>query len=635
MSRSARIQLIVFAIVLALLATPFLVPVNTYRDAIEMAASHALNRDVQIRGPLHLSLYPDIGLKLSDVSIGNLPGAPNPEMIRAGTVVVGAKLEPLLSGRLEVTELTLEKPVIRLETGKNGETNWRFAREPKSGAPADAAALNRIGFSHLNIRDGEIDYANAQTGKQAVLKNVSLSLDMPDVAMPTLALPLSFDGSLAYNGEKLNVDGRLDNFGALLNGRSTGARLSIGSNIINADFMGMIGSGGISGALKMGAHSVRSFAAWLGHPMPPGNGFGLVALEGAFASRDGVYTLSHAHLAFDSMNLNGDFTFDTNPATLTLKARGNIDRLDLNPYLAPGASDDTVTAAKAKAQNPEAPLSLGGLKTVNADVTLVVGGLVLPNLKLDQAVVKASLNNGVLKADLSDITCYGGNGKAMLTVDTSGAEPVFHHRLEVNGLKVRPFLADIMGVKRIAGTGAVRLEISSHGATEQEIVKNLDGKGEIHFADGAISGADLAAVARLVQTVLTGELPPDAAGNAAETPLRSASASFAIENGVLRSNDVQLLNPTLEIDGRGGADLASHMLDFHFAPKLHPPLDGGSKREALRGGDLGVPFFVKGLWERPRYGAELGGLTKTLVNGLQSGNLSLKSILGTQKQTDH
>src|SRR5579864_8123874 len=126
MSRSVRIQLIVFAAILALVATPFLLPVNTYRAAIESTASRALNRDVQIRGPLHLSLYPDIGLKLSNVSIGNLPGAPNPEMIRAGTVVVGARIAPLLSGRLEVTELTLEKPLIRLETGKNGETNWSF-----------------------------------------------------------------------------------------------------------------------------------------------------------------------------------------------------------------------------------------------------------------------------------------------------------------------------------------------------------------------------------------------------------------------------------------------------------------------------------------------------------------------------
>jgi AsmA protein len=639
MSRSVRIQLFVFAVILAILAAPFLIPVNAYRGPLERSASRALSREVHIKGPLHLTVYPDIGLSLSDVSVGNVAGARNPQFLTAEHVIVGAKIAPLFSGHLEVTELTLQKPAIHLETGKNGASNWTFGREPESGRPADAAALNRIGFSHLNIRDGEITYSDAQTGKNTEISDVSLSLDMPDVARATLALPLTLDGALTYHGEKLKISGRLDNFGALLNARNTGGRLSIGSNVINADFTGTLGTEGVSGALKLGAHSVRSFAAWLGSPMPPGNGFGLVALEGQFTGRDGVYSLTHTHVAFDSMNLNGDIAFDTNPDILAVKGHASLDRLDVNPYLAPGASDDTVTAAKAKTAHPDAPLALGGLKALNADMTLVVGGLVLPNAKLDQAIVKVALNKGVLKADLTSITAYGGTGKGNLMVDASGATPVLHGALEMSGIKAQPFLTDALDIRKISGTGTVNFDLSSRGDSATSITKALNGKSEIRIADGAISGVDLAAVARVVQTALAGDVPGDIAGDGAKTPFSRLGASFTIQNGLMRSDDIQLVSPVVQMNGRGVVDLPAHALELHFDPKPVKPIPG------LRLADIGVPFFVKGPWEKPHYGPDVRGLAKTIAEKLERNGaapldlltqpgLSLKSILGTDKRTN-
>jgi len=628
MSRSVRIHLIVFAVILAVLATPFLIPLNTYRAPLEAAASRALSREVHIKGPLHLTLYPQLGISLSDVGIANVPGARNPQMMTAAEVVVGARIVPLFSGRLEVTELTLNKPAIHLEVAKNAAPNWTFGRD-NSGKPADASLLNRIGFSHINIADGEVTYYNAASEKSAALSNVSLSLQMPDSGAATLARPLTLDGSLTYNGEKLKIDGRLDNFGALLNARSTGARISIQSNVINAEFTGGLGTDeSLSGALKLGAHSVRSFAAWLGHPLPPGNGFGLIALEGQFAARDGVYSLSHTHLAFDSMNLNGEVAIDTNPDVLTLKGQVSIDRVDINPYLAPGAHDDTVVAAAAKAGQPDAPLALHGLKTVNADLTLIIGGLVLPQIKLDQ---------GVLKADMTSITAYGGTGRGSLTVDASGDVLSLHHELDIAKIKMQPFLAEMMGVNRITGTGGVKFDLSSRGETVKAIVKDLNGKGEIRVADGNVSGVDLAAVGHVVQAVLTGEVLNNVTGGNAKTSFAKLGASFAIRNGIMHSDDIQLDSPTVLMSGHGDVDLSARTLEFHFEPKAAKGIP------VLRLADIGAPFYVKGPWEKPSYGPDVRNLAKTIVEKLGDDGaqgldiltkpgLSLKSLLGTQKR---
>ena len=641
MSRSTRIQLIVLAVVLAVLATPFLIPLSMYRGQIEAAASRALSRQVHIGGPLHLTVYPDIGISLSDVQVANVPGARQPQMISAEKLVVGAKLMPLFSGELEVTELTLEKPVIHLEIAKDASPNWSFGKAPESGKPADAAALDRIGFSHLNIRDGSVTYFDGSSGKSAALTDVSLSLNMPDAARPTLALPLTFSGALTYNGEPLKISGRLDNFGNLLNARATGARIAIGSNVINAEYTGQLGAeGGISGSLKLGAHSVRSLAAWLGSPLPPGNGFGLLALEGHFSARDGLYSLSHTHLAFDQMNLNGDVALDTNPKVLTLKGHFSIDRLNVNPYLAPGADDDTVKAAKAKAANPHAPMPLSGLKAVNADLSLMVGELLLPNLKLDQAIVKANLEDGLLRAEMTKVNAYGGNGKASLIVDAREPMPQFHSTLDVININVQPFLTQIMGFQRITGKGAVRYDIASTGDTAKAIVGNMSGKGDIRFTNGEITGADLAAVSRVIQSVVTGDALAAAVGDGAKTPFGRMGASFTIDHGVLRTKDLQLVNPNVELNGRGDVDLGARTLEFHIVPKAVKGLPG------LKLVDIGVPFYVKGPWEKPGFGPDVRGLAKSVVEKLESGaaspldvltqpGLSLKSILGTQGRTNN
>jgi AsmA protein len=643
---TTRTRIIIGASVLlvaGLLAVPFLLPLDTYRGPIETAATKALGRSVHIKGPMHLTVYPEIGVSLSDVSIANAAGARDADMASVKNMVIGAKVMPLFSGRLEVTSLVLGEPVIHLETKTDGSANWHFDTQnarPTADQRNQGTALNRIGFSEIRINDGSITYYDAASKKAQLFDKVSLDLSVPAAGIAGVQQPLVLNGSFDHNGETLKINGRLDNFNNMLRAQPATARLSIASKIVNAEFTGTIGTtGNISGALKLGARSVRSFAAWMGSPMQPGNGFGLIALEGQFAGHDGVYGLSHTHLAFDSMNLNGDVSLDTNPDVPVLKGHLSIDRLDINPYLAPGASDDSVKAGKAKKADSGAPLSLGGLKSVNADLTLVVGELVTPDLKLDHALVKASLKSGVLTADMSNISAYGGSGKADFVIDASGPEPKFRQSLDMTGLKIQPFLDQLMGVKDITATGSVRMEFAGHGNRTDEIVKNLSGKGEIRFKDGYISGVDLGEVARVLESIVTAKVLTNAVSDDAKTSFGDMGGTFVVKNGVLHTDDLALTNPTVEIKGHGDVDLAAKRLDIHFEPHAKKGLPG------LNLVDVGVPFTVKGPWNKPDYIPDVVGLTKNFarklgddvtspIDVLTKPGLSLKSIFGTGKKTN-
>ena len=149
MQRSNRIGFIVRAVLIGVgalialaVALVFLIPVDTYRGPIEQAGEAATGRALHLRGPLGFTLYPEIGISVSDVTFANAPGARDAEMASVGRMIVGVRLLPLLSRRVEVTRVVLEKPVIHIEVAKDGTGNWVFAPAKAAPAPAEAPKPN-------------------------------------------------------------------------------------------------------------------------------------------------------------------------------------------------------------------------------------------------------------------------------------------------------------------------------------------------------------------------------------------------------------------------------------------------------------------------------------------------------------
>ena len=597
-----------------LVAVPFLIPLDVYRGQIESRASAALGREVHVRGSMGLTIYPQLGISLGDVSIANAKGARHPQMVEVKSVVVGAKLMPLLSRRLEITEVLLQNPVIHLEVNRAGVSNWQLGAEKQAKAGETNSRIASVGVGRLKVEGGEVSYDDAASGTSQSIKDVDFTLALPLTTATNVRVPLSFSGGFIYNGQPLKLSGDIQNFDALMRAQPTQLRLEVASNIINAKFQGTLGKdGAISGPLSLGAHSIRSLAAWLGHPLPPGNGFGLMAMEGQFVAAEGVYSLRQTQLRFDSMSMNTNLSFDTKPEVLTIKGNVTVDRLDLHPYLAPGDESDTVEAAKAKAANPDAPLALGGLKAVVAEVTLVVGQMVLPGFKLDHGVVEADLKGGVLKAELRNLSLYGGNGRGTLTVDASGDTPSIRSALDLSGLKVQPFLGQLMQVNNVTGTGTVKFDVAGRGKTQSQLIRALNGKGEMRFADGAVTGVDLSAVARVMQSVVTAQVLTGAVGPNAKTQFGQMGGTFTVKDGVLHTTDLKLTSDAMDLNGQGDVDLGAETVDFRFEPVAKRGIPG------LKLVDIGIPFVVKGPWTKPNYGPDPRGIAKAVVNKLGKG----------------
>lgn len=611
MRRIIRITAIVVAVfVAAVIALVMFVPVDVYRGPIEEAGTAATGRTLHLRGPLRFTLYPEIGISVSDVTLASVPGARDPEMVTVGRLLIGVRLWPLLSRRLEVTRLVLEKPVIHAEVGADGVANWAMTTTPtptEPQAPSDSAGMATFSLSNLRIEDGTFTYLDARSGTRQELQDV-------DVAIATTAMdePFAVTGAATYKGHRLELAGNVGNLGAALSQAETPASLSLSSDVVEMTLEGAVGGQTTAGGkLQLKMPSLRQFASWLDVSLPAGKGLGAMTLDATVAVDAETFSASSIKLALDGMNVTGDFRLMTGGAKPAVTGKLSIDQLDLNPYMADEAGEAPAAApASASSGWSDAPISFEMLKAIDADLGLNVERLLVRSLEVQKAQVAVALKNAVLNTNLQNIVLYQGTGKGVLVVDASQNTPSIKNSLNVSGLQAEPLLVAFLGIDRIVGRGNVSLDVTAQGTSPKAIIGALAGKGEVSFRDGMIKGVDLASVARTIQSPLTGA----SVGERASTDFAELGGTFTISRGVLTNNDFRLLNPFVRMKGNGTVDLGNQSLDFHLEPSLVASTQGQGGQTALAG--VGIPFRVSGPWTKLSYGPDMQNVGKALTGTL-------------------
>jgi AsmA protein len=93
---------------------------------IEHGIQHATGRAFTIGGDLHVALSLAPSITADNISLANLPGGSQPQMLTAKSLTAQVALLPLLTGDVVVEEVTLTDPDILLERGPDGTPNWQF-----------------------------------------------------------------------------------------------------------------------------------------------------------------------------------------------------------------------------------------------------------------------------------------------------------------------------------------------------------------------------------------------------------------------------------------------------------------------------------------------------------------------------
>lgn len=288
-------------------------------------------------------------------------------------------------------------------------------------------------------------------------------------------------------------------------------------------------------------------------------------------------------------------------------------------------STPSVRSLAAWAGQPMPPGSGFGALNLQAMATAATNGvyalsnakITLDNMTLSGDVSVDTLHRAI-KAELNEVAAFGGKGKATVALDASGAVPTVHETLQMSGVQTGPFLQQMFGVAKLQATGSVHLDVTARGLNEGDILRSLTGQGSINLANGAISGVDMGAVAKLLQS--TARVLGGAVGDSSRTDFTALSAAFTIRNGVAQTSDLQMTSPTVNMTGAGSVDLASRQVDFHIVPKAQLGVAGVNLV------DFGVPFYVKGTIDNPSFEPDPAGIAKGLVGTVGS---TATGVVGT------
>jgi AsmA protein len=164
----AKILLGLFVVLLlVVLAVPYFLNVDRYRDTIADAIAKQTGRKVTL-GPIHARLFPGAGVTVADLHIGNPSGFPVGDLLGADEIGVNVALAPLLHGTIHVNSVDIVRPKLTILTDSGGKNNYTFASSDSTAAPAAPA---KSGDSSSSMTLDQIDSINL-TGAEIVVGSV-------------------------------------------------------------------------------------------------------------------------------------------------------------------------------------------------------------------------------------------------------------------------------------------------------------------------------------------------------------------------------------------------------------------------------------------------------------------------------
>ena len=527
------------------------IPSGFMTSAIQARVEKETGYRLAINGATRIGLWPSLNVTLNDITLRDAKNRDNSASLTAGSVQANITLSSVWSGKPQITELAIDRPVISVPLQR--ERSREPAASPKpttssAGAEANALAIDRITvtngtvkFTHLRDRvDNRIDGINvdvrAGSDRKVKLTGSARAGEHPlKFEIRAVAPRPPLDRQNIPTEFTLEASGLLQ---APLSGRAE-VRLNGSVVMIN----------GLTGSLGDGAF----------------NGWASVDL----ASKPVV-------------KLDLDFQ-----------------RLDV-------AIAKTATAAgspSAPQSWSNASIDLTGLNYIDGQMRISAAELNIGDAQFAPAAIDGVIESGVARVRFSNLGAYGGVATGQIDVDASTGNPTYAMRCDLTGVRAMPLLRSVADFDKLDGKLQAKIGVKSAGASQRAIMSNLGGAVFVVFQDGAIRGLNVAAMIRsLTSNTLSGWQE----GKEQATDLTQLSGSFRIDKGQATSSDLNLVGPLVRMTGTGTIDLVAKSLAFRVEPKLVMTTEGQGRANDPVG--LGIPVMIDGPWAEPRIYPDMAGI---------------------------
>ncbi|MGN6461231.1 MAG: AsmA family protein, partial [Pseudolabrys sp.] len=571
-------------------------------------------------GDARLSLLPRIYLRFRAARRG-AAGAPPPPTLTAERLTAGLRVLPLLLGRVEIADVTLEAPAIRIDLASDGRTNWSplIAKLVPGKKPARLAA-----FSEIRITRGTITVSDRARNLAETLTDVELSL-----AWPSISKSFGATGRVTWRGEPLDISATLGDFASALIGTRSSLKMRISGKPIKAAFDGAFSALPtlkLEGTLAADGASLRKVIAWSGQREPPGGGFGHFALKAQTNIVGGTAALTGVNVELDGNVAEGVLTLSTDQRH-TLQGTLAADKIDLTPYLA----SVKLLAGNRREWDAER-IDISGLTGLDVDLRLSAGKVVLTSTTLDRTALAANLRSGHLIVTIGESQGFGGTITGTFTIASAATGTDVKTQLQLQSVNLDSCLTELIGFKRLEGTGNITLALEGSGASVLDITRTLNGAATLTARRGAITGLNVEQLLRRLE-----RRPLSGGGDfrSGQTPYERLAMQLKIVDGTIHVEDVDIAGSAVKLALAGTASIPEREFDLKGTAALV---------NAAGTAAFELPFVMQGSWADPlllpdpRSLIRRSGAAAPLLDAVRSRNdgairSAIERLTGTQRPT--
>ncbi len=345
---------IVGLLIVALLAAPLFIDVNSYKPMIAAEVKKATGRDLVLDGPIKLSLLPMPEISISGVKFFNVPGSKNSNMVEVKSVTVKPALLALLMGGIEVSEVTLVEPKIVLEVNAEGKPNWELAPSVAEAKPAAAkpSSPKPLSLGRLTIENGTLIFSDSKDGLSMTAEKANFS-----ASIGSLDGPYSLAGGASVNGAPLKLDLAIGAKSAAGHTADVSLEAGGGKLVYKGSLSELGPNARLAGVASVTADSLTTFISTLvglaGQPEPrlPPLLAGKFMFDGAVEVSQTAFAAKDFKMALGEDRGSGSLSVKLKP-TLAIDGKVVVPRLDLDKWLAAIARPTTPHSATPPSTTP-------------------------------------------------------------------------------------------------------------------------------------------------------------------------------------------------------------------------------------------------------------------------------------------
>jgi AsmA protein len=436
---AAIAAVIVVAVLLLIVGVPSGFLTSTIQERVERETGYKL----AINGGAKIGLWPSLNVTMKDVTLSDPKDRDINNRLTAASIEADVTLASLWSGKPQITELVIVRPVLNLPLQRE-----RVRETAPAKTVGGSEAFN---IEHVIVTGGTIVFSNVRDRVESRIEGMNADLTM------------SADRKIKISGNARTGEHPLK-----FEIKATAPPPPLERQNIPTEFN--IDAAGLLSAPVSGKAEVR-----LNGNVVMINGLSGLLGDGAF---------------------NGWASVDLASKPL-VKLDLDFQRLKIANSANQGGS--------ATAPWSNATIDINGLNYVDVQARISAAEIDFGTAKFAPAAIEATLASGVLKARINNLGAYGGTASAGLTVDASAANPSYALQLDLTSVRALPLLQGVADFDKLDGKMQAKIDVKSTGNSQRAIMSGMSGTAFVVFQDGAIRGLNVAQMIRsLTASTLSG-----------------------------------------------------------------------------------------------------------------------------------